>query len=476
MLSISLPMRGASAAKYYVDYYTNKMEGQWFGSGARAIGLDGKVTPEHFGRLLEGFSLDGQTALVQNAGYANRQCGWDLTFSAPKSVSVFWSQALEPIRAAVEKAQQAAVKEALHFLEKTAGVTRRGKAGVIHEKAGLAFAAFPDFTSRALDPQLHTHVVIVNVGLRADGTSGTIHSREIFENKMMAGSVYRVALNAELAKELGLQTVPDRFGFRLEGVPEKLCWELSKRRQQIEAELQRRGLDTAVAAKAAAVATRAPAIKAQLPVLFEQWQKVGTQHGWSTKEAEALIGARTRQPQTTVDFSKKIERLVVDEPNAEKGKFGRVFKQAERHAMEQGVGGRTFWNTLVTFGAKFLEVKWRVLLEQGGPTVDRQGVVHRPKVLLKIPRLALRTHHQTWGRIERRLLAGVDGELRIQRKRLFPKAPSFNPASKLELSAIRWYQYDATERLEAKIRWREAQRARQEEKSKSQGQSAGRSQ
>ena len=98
MLSISKPMHGAGQGNYYLglareDYYLSGGEppGLWHGEGASRLGLSGVVEPEKFRNLLNGFSPDRLHPLAQNAGRNDRQSGWDLTFSAPKSVSVLWA-------------------------------------------------------------------------------------------------------------------------------------------------------------------------------------------------------------------------------------------------------------------------------------------------------------------------------------------------------------------------------------------------
>jgi len=137
-----------NGGKYYLDmtqenYYANIYEkaGSWFGEGAERLGLSGSVTKATLKNLFRGFSPNGRAPLVQNAGDKNRQCGWDLTFSAPKSVSVLWAAASPALRLEIEQIHGDAVKDALSELQRVAGVTRRGKGGHIKEKADLVLAA-----------------------------------------------------------------------------------------------------------------------------------------------------------------------------------------------------------------------------------------------------------------------------------------------------------------------------------------------
>src|SRR5436190_1936870 len=105
MLSISVPMKGAGRGEYYLrlaqeDYYFNNGEpmGEWYGRGAARLGLSGRIEPDHLRRMLDGHSPDGKRELVQNARHKDRQSAWDLTFSAPKSLSVLYAMAAEEVR------------------------------------------------------------------------------------------------------------------------------------------------------------------------------------------------------------------------------------------------------------------------------------------------------------------------------------------------------------------------------------------
>jgi conjugative relaxase-like TrwC/TraI family protein len=216
MLSIS-PMSGAGQGDYYVelareDYYLEGGEppGQWLGEGARELGLDGEVQKQELRNVLRGYSPGGETQLVQNAGADNRQSGWDLTFSAPKSVSVAWSQSEGEMRKAFQEAHHKAVTKALSYVEDEAGFTRRGQGGVEREPAKLTVATFEHGTSRAQDPALHTHALIVNVGVREDGSTGSIESKPIYQQKMAAGAVYRAELAHQIENDSRLGLIAER--------------------------------------------------------------------------------------------------------------------------------------------------------------------------------------------------------------------------------------------------------------------------
>ena len=302
MLSISNPITAGAPQNYYLNlaqqnYYTAQFEppGQWFGNGAAAMKLVGEVRAGALTNLFQGFSPDGKDRLVQNAGRPNRTMGWDLTFSAPKSVSVLWALAPETVRQQVEQVHQHAVQSTLRGLERSAGVARRGPAGAVQETADLVIATFQHSSSRAQDPQLHTHAVVINLTLRRDGTTGSLHSHRLFEQKMAGGNVYQAYLAAGLRDRLGLQIEPEQVGFHVGGVPRELCYRFSQRRQEIEALLTRRGETGAVAAKQATLKTRRPKEALVRSELFARWQAVGESFGWTQHEAQQLVATQPNE-------------------------------------------------------------------------------------------------------------------------------------------------------------------------------------
>lgn len=276
-----------------LDYYFDIGEGvgEWWGSGAKLLGLSGTVQAADLKALCQGFGPDG-IPLIQNAGAEDHQQAWDLTYSAPKSVSVLWSQVDTATRAKIQKLHRRAIDAALSYLADVAILTRRGKGGVILEHALPIVAIFDDTISRELDPQLHSHCLLLNVAGRSDETCGTILSKPFFRHKLTAGAIYQTELAHLLRSELGLRIVHDATAFRVVGVPEKLIDFYSTRANQIRRILHSKGYHSAKAAAVAALDTRKA--KSETPPLFnellERWQQTNQKFGFSLQTAHRLLG------------------------------------------------------------------------------------------------------------------------------------------------------------------------------------------
>jgi len=289
-------MKGDGLARYYLGheqeaYYFDGIwhQGRWVGGAAADLGLSGEVRREEFQHLLQGFSPDGQRALVQNAKSNDRDAAWDLTFSAPKSVSVLWSMSSQEVRREIEAAHREAVEKTLATIETTAGRSRRGKGGAIKEPAALVFATFFHGASRAQDPAVHTHAVLPNVGLRRDGTTAALWTKNIFQGKMASGAQYRDLLADGLVQRLHLTLEKEKVGFHIRGVPRDLCETFSQRRRTIQRVMVQRGLKGAVAAKMVTLLTRPK--KEHLPEkeFFARCHEIGRQFGFDGEKARQLV-------------------------------------------------------------------------------------------------------------------------------------------------------------------------------------------
>jgi conjugative relaxase-like TrwC/TraI family protein len=230
------------------DYYAGRGEaaGEWVGNGAAAAGLEGEVSGDQLRRLFDAVhpasgELLGKSYRVRDG--ADHVTGWDLTFSAPKSVSTLWAVAGGDIGMDVREAHDAAVRAALVYLEEHAAFSRQGKGGVRQvDTDGLVAAAFVHRTSRAGDPQLHTHVLLSGRVRCGDGEWRALDSRALHRQLKPAGMLYQAALRAELTERLrvGWSEV-DRHGqAELDGVPEGLRRHYSSRRQQVEVHARER--------------------------------------------------------------------------------------------------------------------------------------------------------------------------------------------------------------------------------------------
>jgi len=139
--------------------------------------------------------------------------GYDLIFSPVKSVSTLWAVADPHIAAQIEQAHQAAVRDALTFIEGHALFTRQGRNGIRQVNVtGLVAAAFIHRDSRAGDPDLHTHVAVANKVQTLDGRWLSIDGRVLFKAAVAGSETYNTALEHHLRDRLGVRFAdrPDR--------------------------------------------------------------------------------------------------------------------------------------------------------------------------------------------------------------------------------------------------------------------------
>ena len=201
MMSIGKLAAGPGAGRYYIDqvaqgredYYAGEGEaaGVWMGTGAAWLGLTGEVGEEGLARLLEGRDpVSG--LLLRPARSSSPVAGFDLTFRAPKSVSILFGVAEPEVARRVVARARAAVAQAIGYLEREACWTRRGRGGAIRLPGrGFVAAAFRHRSSRAGDPLLHTHVVVANATQAADGRWTALDGRALYRHAKTAGYLYQ---------------------------------------------------------------------------------------------------------------------------------------------------------------------------------------------------------------------------------------------------------------------------------------------
>ena len=446
MLSISVPMKSVSGAvDYYLsfttdDYYANRNEepGRWYGLACENLKLRGSVEKEDFRHLLNGFSRDGKTKYVQNAGTSHRakhgrQNGWDLTLSAPKAASVLWASSTDEFKKLIEAAHDHAVNAALDYIQDTAAVTRTGAQGKITEAVTLAFAIFKHGASRANEPQLHSHAVLINLGVKDDGTTGALRSIDFFRHKMAAGAVYQADFASGL-REIGLTIEPERVGFHIKGVPKDLCGEWSSRGKEIRQEMNSRGTTGAVAAKIAAFETRPE--KQHIPSrdLTPYWQTVSAAFGLSQEKAAALFHPQTEHTQKDIKPFEQALKRVFEKTPAENQTAAAFTTKAAKIAVEHNVDSQTLRRsidkTLCEAGENLFRVEWKKHFRSApnwSPVKDleipRLGVIHK-----KVPE---KWQDVVWTKNL------IIAEIRFQKRLLFPNAPAWNPAAKIAISLPR---------------------------------------
>ena len=168
--------------------------------------------------------------------------GYDITFSVPKSVSVLWATATPAQRVAIEAALTDAVRVGMDYLEQNAAHVRvsvstdDGSGRRLERQAatGLVGAAYLHDTSRALDPQLHFHVVAANMAEGPDGGVRALDGRSLFLHAKTAGYLAAAELRNRLARELGVAWNTASRGIAdIEGVPRAAILEMSQRSLEI---------------------------------------------------------------------------------------------------------------------------------------------------------------------------------------------------------------------------------------------------
>jgi conjugative relaxase-like TrwC/TraI family protein len=316
VLSIGKLTGGADSARYYEqsvasgreDYYSGRGEaaGEWTGEGARALGLQGEVPQGHLETLLAGANpLTGETLRAAGPGRPSSVQGFDLTFSAPKSVSVLFAAGDEDVRAAVVRSHERAVRDALSYIEREAVQVRRGRDGVSREHAGgLVAGAYRHRTSRAGDPQLHTHVVAANLARGADGRWTALHAAPLYTHAKTAGYLYQSALRDQLNRQLGVEWGRVVKGAaEIQGMPREALEHFSQRRAEIVEAMAERGTTSSDAARVAALETRrAKDYGVDESTIYERWQARAAEHGLTAdvladvldREAEPLRDEQVR--------------------------------------------------------------------------------------------------------------------------------------------------------------------------------------
>ena len=287
MLSIGASPAQGSAYYEQDGYYAkddprHRSASAWAGKGAAELGLEGPVEADVFQAVLEGEVPDGSGRRLgrkDKDGKIHHRPGRDLTFSAPKSVSL---AALVGGDGRIVDAHDRAVKAALAWVEGNAAETRvqDPQTGRMVRARGqeIVAATFRHDTSRNLDPQLHTHAVLANMVRGEDRKWRTMANEGLYERQKLIGMLYR----SELARNLtelgyGIEKTHADGRFEIAGVSRGVIEAFSTRRAEIEAAMEERGLGATAEnpriAERAALMTRAKKRDVDRDALRSVWER-----------------------------------------------------------------------------------------------------------------------------------------------------------------------------------------------------------
>jgi conjugative relaxase-like TrwC/TraI family protein len=243
-----------AVARGVEDYYLGgEAPGRWVAS-SHTVGLSGTVSPEALRSVLAGCDPASGIRL----GQPHRVPGFDLTFRAPKSVSVLFGLGEPDTARQVRDAHDRAVESALEFAERHFVWSRRGRGGVEQVRAeGIIAAAFRHRTSRNGDPHLHTHVLVPNMVLGDDGKWATLDARWVYTSAKTIGYLYEAQLRHNLTAALGVEWGEVTNGIAdIAHIPPDVLKAFSTRRAEIEERMSIRNQYSPKAAMIAALDTR----------------------------------------------------------------------------------------------------------------------------------------------------------------------------------------------------------------------------
>jgi conjugative relaxase-like TrwC/TraI family protein len=268
------------------DYYLpiGEAAGEWWGAGAGALGLAGPGTRGQMAALLDGRDPRNGERLGQRPRPDGVRA-FDLTFSAPKTVSVLLGLLGGDAERAGLAAHDAAVRAALGVLEERA-TTRGGKDGVQRlDAAGLTVLLVRHRTSRALDPQLHTHALVFAKVQGPDARWRALDARVVFRAQRTFGAIYQSALRSELTRALGV-----RFG------------EVSKGQAEIADLVE----------LVEAFSTRSVQIKDRLEQKLIEWRQRHPEREPSQREHSILVRDAARESRPDKDNARLADELRAD--------------------------------------------------------------------------------------------------------------------------------------------------------------------
>ena len=348
----------------------------WLGGQAAGLGLSGEVSTEALELLLSGRDPISETVLgyplvdrtLASGNVVRAVAGFDATVSAPKSLSVWWALSGDP---GLAECHDVAVQAVVDCVERFGATTRvRSNGGRLHpDTQGLMVAAFRQTTSRADDPQLHTHLVISAKVQTDDGRWLALDARVLKGHQRALGGLYQSVLRAELTNRYRVAFTEIVKGqAEIAGVPAELLGQFSKRSAEVDRALavkltefyQREGRDPsrferAALGREAAVDTRAHKTGNGVPDLKTRWLTEAAAVGVTPETLAASIGEAGRTPASPVQVT---VGEIIEELSSSKSAWHRLDilrTVCDRVRPEPGVGGERWAGALDRAVDKVLE-------------------------------------------------------------------------------------------------------------------------
>jgi len=383
MLSTSVIKNVGDAGHYYAgsdNYYTideGVEQSEWFGKGAHKMQLQGQVDPNLFNALLKGELPNGEVIGKKVDDKIIHRAGWDLTFSAPKSLSII---ALIIGDKRLIEAHKRAVHIALSDIERGCSEVRiKNKQMISYSLTkNLIAALFHHDLSRAEDPQLHTHCVVMNLTERLDQmwrsmaskigrydkeTEGSIHGfiERVRHNQRYYGKLYEMEL-AYQVKQLGYDIVvnPKTGVFEIEGVPQEVIEYFSKRRNKIKDFMKEHGLSGAKSAQFATLHDREKKNKNDRTLLLDKWIEGIKQYDFDGTRLMKQAEGKLNHPEVSVQAHESLKdkerqekitttlKSIIDHLSQFKTTFSmeELIQEASSILMHQSVDVKTLLKTI----------------------------------------------------------------------------------------------------------------------------------
>lgn len=368
---------GGGGGNYYVEavaegvdeYYRGIGEapGQWAGRAAGGLGLEGEVDAEALRALWAGrHPVTGEKLGILRG---RTVCGFDLTWKAPKSVSLLFGIGTPEVASVVRDAHDAAVDAAFGYTEANAFASRTGAGGAGQIAVeGVTAAKFRHRTSRAGDPHLHTHVLVANLAEGVDGKWRTLDGRLIYSHAKTAGYLYQAHLRHELTTRLGVEWGPVVNGCAdLAGIDREVIVGFSDRRKEILEHLDDVGFRSARAAQLATLDTRSAKTTGDDVSMRDVWEAKAADLDFDPDDLDALTGRATKLELSDTAVAELFDHLVgPDGLTAQASTF-------DRRDVIEGIAGQLHAGATVeqieAFADEFLARPDIVAL------VDHQGLV-----------------------------------------------------------------------------------------------------